>query len=203
MLPEGRHLLNGVDAADSIVVNAHKWLFVPFDLSAFYTRRMDVLQRAFSLVPEYLRTTDGGAPRNLMDTGVQLGRRFRALKLWMVLRTYGAEGIRALLEGHLALARAFAAWVDEDARFERLAPVPFSVVCFRAVPPGLPAADLDAFNQRLLDAVNATGEVFLSHTRLNGTLTLRLAVGHMRTTDVHVRRAWDLLCQHADALAAG
>jgi aromatic-L-amino-acid decarboxylase len=101
----------------------------------------------------------------------------------------------------MELARTFAAWVDEDPRFERLAPVPFSVVCFRAVPPGVPAADLDAFNQRLLDAVNATGEVFLSHTRLNGVLTLRLAVGHMRTTGVHVRRAWDLLCRHADTLA--
>jgi len=194
----------GWERADSVVINPHKWLFVPFDLSAFYTRRMDVLQRAFSLVPEYLRTpATGGTPRNLMDTGVQLGRRFRALKLWMVLRTYGAEGIRALIKGHMALARAFAAWVDEDARFERLAPVPFSVVCFRATPPGVAAADLDAFNERLLDSVNATGDVFLSHTRLNGVLTLRLAVGHLRTTDVHVRRAWDLLRQHADELAAG
>ena len=201
MLPDRRDVFAGWERADSVVINPHKWLFVPFDLSAFYTRRMDVLLRAFSLVPEYLRTTDGGAPRNLMDTGVQLGRRFRALKLWMVLRTYGAEGIRALIDGHMDLARTFAAWVDEDARFERLAPVPFSVVCFRAVPAGVPATDLDAFNQRLLDAVNATGEVFLSHTKLNGVLTLRLAVGHMRTTGVHVRRAWDLLCRHADALA--
>lgn len=201
MLPDRRDVFAGWERADSVVINPHKWLFVPFDLSAFYTRRMDVLQRAFSLVPEYLRTTDGGVPRNLMDTGVQLGRRFRALKLWMVLRTYGAEGIRTLLARHMELARRFAAWVDEDPRFERLAPVPFSVVCFRAVPPGVPAADLDAFNQRLLDAVNATGDVFLSHTRLHGVLALRLAVGHMRTTDVHVRRAWDLLCQHADALA--
>jgi aromatic-L-amino-acid decarboxylase len=201
MLPDRREVFAGWERADSVVINPHKWLFVPFDLSAFYTRRMDVLQRAFSLVPEYLRTTDGGAPRNLMDTGVQLGRRFRALKLWMVLRTYGAEGIRALIEGHMDLARTFAKWVDEDARFERLAPVPFSVVCFRAVPAGVPAADLDEFNQRLLDAVNATGEVFLSHTKLNGVLTLRLAVGHMRTTEAHVRRAWDLLRRHAAALA--
>ncbi len=201
MLPGQRDVFAGWERADSVVINPHKWLFVPFDLSAFYTRRMDVLQRTFSLVPDFLRTTEG-ASRNLMDTGVQLGRRFRALKLWMVLRTYGAEGIRALLARHMELARTFAGWVDEDPRFERLAPVPFSVVCFRAVPPGLPAADLDAFNQRLLDAVNATGEVFLSHTRLNGVLTLRLAVGHIRTTEAHVRRAWDLLCKHTDALAA-
>jgi aromatic-L-amino-acid decarboxylase len=203
MLPGQRGVFAGWERADSVVINPHKWLFVPFDLSAFYTRRMDALQRAFSLVPEYLRTTEAGdAPRNLMDTGVQLGRRFRALKLWMVLRAYGAEGIRARLDEHMRLARTFAAWVDEDARFERLAPVPFSVVCFRAAPPVLPASDLDAFNQRLLDTVNATGEVFLSHTRLNGVLTLRLAVGHLRTTEVHVRRAWDLLCQHADVLAS-
>jgi len=203
MLPDQRDTFAGWEHADSVVINPHKWLFVPFDLSAFYTRRMDVLQRAFSLVPEYLRTPDtGGTPRNLMDTGVQLGRRFRALKLWMVLRTYGAQGIRALLEGHMALARTFAVWVDEDARFERLAPVPFSVVCFRATPAGVAAADLDAFNQRLLDSVNATGDVFLSHTRLHGVLTLRLAVGHLRTTDAHVRRAWELLCEHSDALAA-
>ena len=203
MLPDQRGVFAGWERADSVVINPHKWLFVPFDLSAFYTRRMDVLQRAFSLVPEYLRTTEGSngdAPRNLMDTGVQLGRRFRALKLWMVLRAYGADGIRTLLDRHMQLARGFAAWVDDDPRFERLAPVPFSVVCFRAVPPGVAAADLDAFNQRLLDAVNATGEVFMSHTRLNGVLTLRLAVGHMRTTEAHVRRAWDLLCQHADTL---
>ena len=204
MLPDRRDEFAGWDRADSVVINPHKWLFVPFDLSAFYTRRMDVLERAFSLVPEYLRTSDAAdAPRNLMDTGVQLGRRFRALKLWMVLRAYGAEGIRALLDGHIRLAREFAGWVDADARFERLAPVPFSVVCFRAVPSGIAAVDLDIFNQRLLDAVNATGEVFLSHTRLNGVLTLRLAVGHLRTTEAHVRRAWDLLRQHADALAAG
>jgi aromatic-L-amino-acid decarboxylase len=202
MLPDQRDVFAGWERADSVVINPHKWLFVPFDLSAFYTRRMDVLKRVFSLVPVYLRATDGGESRNLMDTGVQLGRRFRALKLWMVLRAYGAEGIRALLREHMRLARTFGAWVDDDARFQRLAPVPFSVVCFRATPPGVAPTQLDAFNQRLLDAVNATGEVFLSHTRLNGVLTLRLAVGHLRTTERHVRRAWELLCQHADALAA-
>lgn len=203
MLPEQRPAFTGWERADSVVINPHKWLFVPFDLSAFYTRRMDVLRQAFALVPEYLRTTEGsaGVP-NLMDTGVQLGRRFRALKLWMVLRAYGAQGIRALLADHIRLARTFAAWVDADARFERLAPTPFSVVCFRAVPPGMAPADIDAFNERLLEAVNATGDVFLSHTRLNGAVTLRLAVGHMRTTETHVARAWALLREKAADLAA-
>jgi aromatic-L-amino-acid decarboxylase len=131
---------------------------------------------------------------------VQLGRRFRALKLWMVLRAYGAEGIRALVAEHMRLARAFAGWVDADPRFERMAPTPFSVVCFRAVPRDVSPSDLDAFNERLLDAVNDTGEVFLSHTRLNGAVALRLAVGHMRTTEGHVARAWDC-CRRAAELA--
>jgi aromatic-L-amino-acid/L-tryptophan decarboxylase len=197
MVPERRDILAGVDRADSVVMNPHKWLFTPFDLSAFYCRRMDTLRAAFSLTPEYLRTTDPDAVRNLMDTGVQLGRRFRALKLWMILRYFGAEGIRARLTEHMRLARLFAEWVDDSPLFERLAPVPFSVVCFRARPPraGGSEADLEAFNARLLDAVNRTGEVFLSHTKLDGRFVLRLAVGNLRTTERHVRRAWDLLVE--------
>jgi aromatic-L-amino-acid decarboxylase len=202
MLPEQRASFSGWERADSIVINPHKWLFVPFDLSAFYTRRMDVLRRAFSLVPDYLRTAEGDAGvLNLMDTGVQLGRRFRALKLWMVLRTYGADGIRRLLREHVRLAELFASWVDSDPRFERMAPRPFSVVCFRARPTGLAGNELDAFNERLLDAVNASGDVFLSHTTLNGTLTLRLAVGHLKTTEAHVARAWEVLREKAAVLA--
>jgi aromatic-L-amino-acid decarboxylase len=203
IIPEMQPRFAGWQRADSIVVNPHKWLFVPVDLSACYTRRMDVLRAAFSLVPEYLRTAEGTAGvRNLMDTGVQLGRRFRALKLWMVLRGYGAEGLRAILEEHMRLARLFAGWVDAEPSFERLAPVPFSVVCFRAVPAGVAAANLDAFNERLLDAVNAAGDVFLSHTRLNGMLTLRLAIGNLRSDEAHVTRAWELLRENAARLAA-
>jgi aromatic-L-amino-acid decarboxylase len=205
MLPERRALFEGWEHADSIVVNPHKWLFVPFDLSAFYCRRMDALRQAFSLVPEFLKTNVGTA-RNLMDTGIQLGRRFRSLKLWMVLRYFGANGIRGALEEHMRLARLFASWVDADPDFERVAPVPFSVVCFRARPAGWTrdgggAPALDAFNQTLLDRVNATGEVFLSHTRLNDAFVLRLAVGHLRTAESHVARAWSLLREHAAALA--
>ena len=137
MLPEYRHVFAGAESADSLVVNPHKWLFTPFDLSAFYCRRMDVLRRAFSLVPEYLRTTETAPVKNLMDTGVQLGRRFRALKLWMVLRYFGAEGIRTRLAEHCRLARLFASWVDDDPNFARMAEVPFSVVCFRCEPPGM------------------------------------------------------------------
>jgi aromatic-L-amino-acid decarboxylase len=166
---------------------------------------MDVVRQAFSLVPEYLRTAEGSrGVRNLMDTGIQLGRRFRSLKLWMVLRHFGAEGIRGALAEHIRLAQLFRGWVDADPEFERVAPVPFSVVCFRARPHAQSVAggDLDTFNERLLDAVNATGEVFLSHTRLNDQFVLRLAVGHLRTKEQHIARAWELLKAHTAQLAA-
>ena len=195
MVPGREDTLAGCDRATSFVVNPHKWLFTPFDLSAFYCRRMDRLREAFSLTPDYLQSREPEPVRNLMDTGVQLGRRFRALKLWMVLRHFGADGMRRRLAEHMRLARLFADWVDESDAFERLAPVPFSVVCFRACPPERaddPTA-LDDLNGRLLDAVNATGDVFLSHTRLKGTFALRLAIGHIRTTEHHVGRAWQLL----------
>jgi aromatic-L-amino-acid/L-tryptophan decarboxylase len=202
IIPEYRHYFDGWQRADSIVVNPHKWLFTPFDLSAFYCRRMDVVRAAFSLVPEYLRTSEGAAVKNLMDTGVQLGRRFRALKLWMILRHFGAEGLRAALAEHMRLAQLFASWVDDDPDFERLAPVPFSVVCFRARPTGaaLQDADVDALNERLMSSVNATGEIFLSHTRIGGALALRLAIGNLRTTEEHIARAWALLREHTAAL---
>ena len=159
MVPGYEWILDGADRADSLVTNPHKWLFTPFDLSVLYCRRMDVVRQAFSLTPEYLKTSEGEAGvRNLMDTGIQLGRRFRALKLWMILRHFGADGLRKHLAEHMRLARLFASWVDSSTRFERVAPVPFSVVCFR-----LRGAD-DATHARVLDAVNASGEVFLSHT---------------------------------------
>jgi aromatic-L-amino-acid decarboxylase len=203
ILPEYRPLVDGWEQADSIVVNPHKWLFVPFDLSALYCRRMDVVRAAFSLIPEYLRAPEGPGVRNLMDTGVPLGRRFRALKLWMVLNHVGAAGIRRVLAEHVRLARLFASWVDAHGDFERMAPAPFSVVCFRARPRALSLedADLDRFNEALLRRVNATGEVFLSDTRLAGRLALRLAVGNLRTGEAHVARAWALLTGHAAAMA--
>jgi aromatic-L-amino-acid decarboxylase len=214
MLPSHAHVLDGAGRADSLVVNPHKWLFTPFDLSAFYCRRMDVVRATFSLTPEYLRTREADAPpagsppprgrprgeaQNLMDTGIQLGRRFRALKLWMILRSYGARAIRDRLARHIALAGQFADWVDAHPDFERVAPVPFAVVCFRWKPANrsLRPADLDAANERLVDAVNQTGEVFLSHTRLRDQVILRMAIGHLRTEEEHVRRAWDLLVEHA------
>jgi aromatic-L-amino-acid decarboxylase len=188
MVPGYEWVLRAAAAADSVVINPHKWLFTPFDLSVLYCRRMDVVRQAFSLTPEYLTTAEGDAGvRNLMDTGIQLGRRFRALKLWMILRHFGADGLRTVLARHMALAQTFAAWVDASARFERVAPVPFSVVCFRVRGAG------DAAHAALLDTVNASGEVFLSHTKLEGRYVLRLAIGHLDTSERHVARAWELL----------
>jgi len=192
LLPELRHLFNGWELADSIVVNPHKWLFTPMDCSVLWVRRPDILKRAFSLVPEYLTTPQGDAVRNLMDYGVALGRRFRALKLWFVLRYYGSIGLQARLREHVRLAHLFASWVDADPRFERLAPTPFSTVVFRQLGDGSDAG-ADAASTRLLERLNATGEVFLSHTRVKGKYGLRLAIGNIRTTEAHVARAWELI----------
>ena len=192
MVPGYEWILRGAEHADSLVVNPHKWLFTPFDLSVLYCRRMDVVRQAFSLTPEYLKTSEADAGvRNLMDTGIQLGRRFRALKLWMIIRHFGASGLREVIARHMDLARTFARWVDESDRFERVAPVPFSVVCFRL------RDATDEQHARLLDAVNSSGEVFLSHTKLDGRFVLRLAIGHLHTAERHVARAWELLNSHA------
>jgi aromatic-L-amino-acid/L-tryptophan decarboxylase len=191
MVPELRPLYDGWERADSVVLNPHKWLFTPMDLSVLFCRRMDVLRSAFSLVPDFLKTAEGEAGvRNLMDTGIQLGRRFRSLKLWMVMRDFGAEGLRAVYREHLRLARLFASWVDADPRFERVAPVPFSVVCFRLRGP-------DRLSEQLMEQVNATGEIYLSHTRLDGRFVIRLAIGHYRTSEKHIVRAWEIVCESA------
>lgn len=200
VLPELRHVLDGCERADSLVVNPHKWLFTPIDCSVLYCRRPEVLRQAFSLTPEYLQTAEGGRVRNLMDYGTALGRRFRSLKLWMVLRCFGAEGIRARLREHIRLASRLAGWVDAAPDWERLAPVPFSTVLFRYRPAGAAEAELDALNARLLDAVNATGRFFLSHTKVRDAFALRVAVGNLRTTERHLVELWDLLQREAARL---
>jgi aromatic-L-amino-acid decarboxylase len=186
IVPEFRHILNGAERADSLVVNPHKWFFTPFDLSAFFTRRPDILRRAFSLSPEYLRTTEDGRAVNFMDYGVPLGRRFRALKLWFVMRYFGREKLADMIRKQIGWAQELAAGVDADARFERVAPAPLSVVCFRY-------KGTDGDNRQLLEAVNASGEFFLSHTVLRGKYTLHLAIGNMGTTRDHVMRAWEMV----------
>jgi aromatic-L-amino-acid/L-tryptophan decarboxylase len=209
LLPDRRQPFAGWERADSVVVNPHKWLFTPLDASLLLTRRMPVLRAAFSLVPEYLRTLDRETPvRDYNEYTPQLGRRFRALKLWVQLRWFGLEGLRRRIEHHIALAQRFAALIDAEPDWERLAPAPFSTVCFRFHPAARAGtrgdapeeARLDELNAWLVDAVNRTGEVFLSHTRLAGRFTIRLAIGNLRTEERHLDRAWTLLRREARAL---
>jgi aromatic-L-amino-acid decarboxylase len=203
IIPEMRYVLEGCNRADSLVVNPHKWMFVPVDLSVLYTRKPEILRRAFSLVPEYLRTSQDDVVRNLMDYGVPLGRRFRALKLWFVLRYFGWDGLANRLRDHIRMAKEFAGWVEEHPSFELLAPVLFGTVCFRAHPAGMddePA--LNTLNEELLQVLNSTGEVFLSHTKLGTCYTLRMAIGHLQTRESHVRATWELIQRELKALKA-
>jgi aromatic-L-amino-acid decarboxylase len=206
MLPERRDVLAGCDRADSVILNPHKWLFTPVDCSALYFRRPQQIKQAFSLVPEFLRTTDPSEVKNLSDYGNALGRRFRALKLWMVLRYFGAEGLRARLREHLRLARGLADWVEASPDFELLAPVPFATVVFRHRPPRVDPADdatLERLNAALLERINASGRAFLSHTKLRGRqYALRAAIGNLRTESRHVEQLWTLLQETARALPA-
>ena len=196
--PEYRAILPGLERADSLVVNPHKWLFTPVDCSVLYVRDPALLRAAFSLVPEYLRTAEQDEVTNLMDYGFQLGRRFRSLKLWMVIRAFGVEGLRERIREHCALARGLAGWIGADPRFELAAPVPFSTVCFRVR--GESPEVQDRFNERLLARINAAGPVFLSHTALKGRYTLRVAIGNLRTERGHVEALWDLIRRSADEL---
>jgi aromatic-L-amino-acid decarboxylase len=171
------------------------------DCSALYVRDEAMLRRAFSLVPEYLTTPEQGV-RNYMDYGIQLGRRFRALKLWFVLRHYGAEGIRERLRSHIALADEFASWVEGESNWEVLAPHPFSVVCFRYRHDGMSEEEAERFNAALMESVNATGDVFISHTKLDGRYALRLAIGNLRTQRSDVEAAWNILREKAALVQA-
>ena len=190
---EFRWAFAGVDCADSLVVNAHKWMLTPVDCSLFWSRRPEHLRRAFSVIPEYLRTPDAEDALSLSEYGPALGRRFRALKLWAVLRCYGASGLRDHVRRGVELASRFERWVAGEPGWELCAPRPFSVVCFRL------EGDDDR-NRELLARVNASGEIFISHAVLNGRYALRLAVGQMRTTEDDVRAAWEILRREASEL---
>jgi len=207
IVPEMRHIVDGCEAADSLVLNPHKWLFTPFDLSVLYCRHLDLLRRAFSLVPEYLRTPEQEKVRSGSDYGVQLGRRFRALKLWMIIRYFGHRGLAARIRDHCRLAQLFASWVETANDWEVMAPAPFALVCFRACPAIEGEAEdvcgkrLDALNEAIMHGVNATGKALLSHTKLNDKLTLRLSIGNIRTTERHVRQVWNLLNEQLSQLS--
>jgi aromatic-L-amino-acid decarboxylase len=216
IVPEFRHVLDGVSQADSIVVNPHKWLFTPVDCSAFFVRNPEMLTQTFSLVPEYLRSSHDDVT-NYMDWGIQLGRRFRALKLWMVIRHFGIEGIQARVSEHIRLAQMMGQRVDDDPGYERMAPTPFSVVCLRAVPADLAetlnTSDdegliqeielyLDELNRSIVDSVSRSGEVYFSHTMLNGKFTIRMAIGNIRSDEKWIVLAWDLLKETANSIDA-
>ncbi len=189
IVPELQFHFKSAERADSIVTNPHKWLFTPFDLSILYVKDLDLLKKTFSLVAEYLKVAE--TVTNQMDYGVQLGRRFRSLKLWFVMRYFGREGLINRIREHVRLANLFKSWIEESEYFELLAPVPFALVCFRARPKNV--ADLDAFNENLMNEINASGEAYLSHTKLNGVFALRLSVGSIRVEERHLRKVWDLL----------
>jgi aromatic-L-amino-acid/L-tryptophan decarboxylase len=191
--PAMRWALVGCERADTLIVNPHKWLFTPIDCSVFYTRKPDVVKAAFSLVPEYLRNTESAGEEvpNLMDYGTSLGRRFRSLKLWMIMRYFGQEGLAARIQEHVRLGQLFAQWVDESPEFERMAPTPFSTVCFRAHQPGMDdESQLEALNERIMNRINAQGQFFLSHTKLNGKFTIRVAIGNLHTTEKDIQDLW-------------
>jgi len=198
-VPEFRPLFKGWEEADSIVVNPHKWLFTPIDCSVLFMRDPEDLRRAFSLTPAYLQTSEQEVARNLMDYGVALGRRFRSLKLWFVLRYFGVDGIRERIRLHVEMARELASWIDAEAEWTRVAPVPFSTVVFRYTPDGLSGEETDVLNRKIMDRVNATGRVFLSHTVLHERFCLRVALGNLRTRMEHLERTWELLTAAADA----
>jgi len=189
--PELRWAFEGVERADSLVVNAHKWMLVPVDCSLLWSRRPDALRAAFGLVPDYLRTPE--AVDSLGEYGPALGRRFRSLKLWAVLRCYGREGLQRVIRQHVRLAELFERWVRTEPGWEIVAPRHFSLVCFRL-------DGSDEANEALVERVNASGEVFLSHTKLDGRYVLRLAIGQERTTEDDVRRTWQVLRREAASL---
>ncbi len=191
-LPELRHRFAGWERADSIVINPHKWLFTPVDCSVLYVRDPAELRAAFSLVPAYLETTETGVT-HLMDHGLALGRRFRSLKLWFVMRYFGQEGLRAILARHIALARRLAAAVDREAGWERWRPSPFSLVVLRWSPAGVVGAERDALNMAIMDRVNESGAAFVSPTEIDGETWLRFAIGNIHTTERHVDAAWEAL----------
>ncbi|MGI8670944.1 MAG: pyridoxal phosphate-dependent decarboxylase family protein [Aridibacter sp.] len=189
ILPELQFYLKGIEKADSIVTNPHKWLFTPFDLSILYVKDLDLLKQTFSLVPEYLKVTE--TVMNQMDYGVQLGRRFRSLKLWFVMRYFGQVGLQNRIREHIRLAQLFTLWVEMSENFEIMSETTFALVCFRACLKDV--EDLDALNEKIMNEINASGEAYLSHTKLNGKFTLRLSVGSIRVEERHLRKVWEII----------
>jgi len=199
ILPEKKWIMKGIEYADSFVFNPHKWMLTNFDCSAYFVRDPETLIRTFEIHPEYLKTGRDAQVKNYRDWGIQLGRRFRALKLWFVIRSYGVEGIQAIIRRHIELAQMFKGWVEGHEKFELMAPVPLSLVCFR-FNDGRAEAELNDLNRKLQEQVNQTGKLFLTHTSLRGKYVLRLAIGQRTTGERHVREAWKVIAAAAETL---
>lgn len=199
LLDDKRSMLKGAEMIDSFVFNPHKWMLTNFDCSAYFVKDEGLLIRTFEIHPEYLKTGHDAVVRNYRDWGVQLGRRFRALKLWFVIRTYGVEGLQAVVREHLRLAELFKGWVEKDSRFELMAPVNFSLVCFRLKKEGATEEEIASLNADLLEKVNASGRVYLTHTSLKGRYAIRMAIGQRSTAEKHVREAWELVTSNVSS----
>jgi aromatic-L-amino-acid decarboxylase len=201
VLPEYRWMIRGIERADSFVFNPHKWMFTNFDCSAYFVKDRETLIRTFEILPEYLKTRSRGQVNDYRDWGIALGRRFRALKLWFVIRNFGVNGIREKVQLHLSLARFMAGKIGQHPDFELMAPVPLNTVCFRLAPEGKPDDEgLNVLNEQLLININASGKLYLSHTRLNGKFTLRIVTSQTYVEKRHVEEAWDLIQKTANGL---
>ena len=193
MIPEMKWITKGWDRADSLVINPHKWMFTPMDLSVYFTRKPDILKRAFSLSAEYLKTNQDNEVDNLMDYGIQLGRRFRSLKLWFIIRYFGVDGLAERIKNHIKLAQEFKDWIESEKDFDLMAPTPFSTVCFRFNPGNLSEDKLNKVNEDLLEKINQSEKLFLSHTKLNGKFVIRLTIGSIRHERRHIVQAWEII----------
>lgn len=202
LLPEMRAMLDGIEDVDTFVFNPHKWMFTNFDCSAYFVKDPSLLIKTFEILPEYLKTAEGDAVNNYRDWGIQLGRRFRALKLWFVIRNYGVAGLREKIRTHIALAQELAGKIRGSSDFELLAPVPFNTICFRYKPRrATDLAEVNRINEKLMDSLNRKGQLFLTHTKLNDRFTLRLVIGQTDVRKEHVDRAWQLIQKHAHDIA--
>ena len=197
ILPEFRYMIEGIELADSYVFNPHKWMFTNFDCSAYFVRDKEALIKTFSILPEYLKTEEDKFVNNYRDWGIQLGRRFRALKLWFVLRSFGAEGLRKKISGHINIAKDIAEKIETHPDFEILAPVNLNVICFRYFHPEKSEMELNAINESILKKINASGEIYITHTKLKGKYTLRLVLGQTEMTERHAAKAWQVIKQYA------
>ncbi len=194
MLEENEHYLKGISYADTFVFNPHKWMFTNFDCSAYYVKDQEALINTFSILPEYLRTAEGDRVNNYRDWGVALGRRFRALKLWFVLRSFGTEGLKSKVRSHTQWAKELCSTINSEENFETLAPVPFATICFRFLPPGTDnMEEINKINNSLMEKLNGTGKLYLTHTKLNGKFTLRFVIGQTYQEKRHINSAWELI----------